>query len=167
MLELNARKSSFAFLLGFNRNTIQRLNQLKGWQCRKRQIGFRPRAQAMPSVASKPNERRATDFVRVWCGQEDRWVTLSTFIDCHTCELLGWRLSRRGNARCAEATLEDALMNRFGTLARTAQPLTLRSDNGLVFTSRRFTVTVRSYSIQIQIHHTTYAAAKWNDRAAF
>ena len=42
----------------------------------------------------------------------------------------------------------DALVNRFGCLARTAQPLTLRSDNGLVFTSRRFTVTVRSYGIK-------------------
>jgi transposase InsO family protein len=39
-------------------------------------------------------------------------------------------------------------VNRFSTLARTAQPLTLRSDNGLAFTSRRFKVTVRSYGIK-------------------
>jgi putative transposase len=29
-----------------------------------------------------------------------------------------------------------------------AQPLTLRSDNGLVFTSKRFTVTVRRYGVK-------------------
>jgi len=39
-----------------------------GWQCRKRQIGFRPRALAMPSVVSKPNERWTTDLTRVWYG---------------------------------------------------------------------------------------------------
>ena len=139
---------TLAFLLGLNRNTVQRINQIKGWQCRKRQIGFRPRAQAMPSVAERPNERWATDLTRVWCGQDDRWKTLSAVIDCHTREILGWRLSHRGNAKTAEATLEDALVNRFGFLARTAQPLTLRSDNGLVFTSRRFTVMVRSYGIK-------------------
>ena len=139
---------TLAFLLGLNRNTVQRINQIKGWQCRKRQIGFRPRAQAMPSVAECPNERWATDLTHVCCGQDDRWKTLSAVIDCHTREILGWRLSHRGNAKIDEATLEDALVNRFGCLARTAQPLTLRSDNGLVFTSRRFTVMVRSYGIK-------------------
>jgi putative transposase len=31
-----------AHLLGFNKNTVQRIFQLKGWQVRKRPIGFRP-----------------------------------------------------------------------------------------------------------------------------
>ena len=154
---------TLAFLLGVNRNTIQRLNQLKGWQCRKRQIGFRPRAQAMPSVASKPNERWATDLTRVWCGQEDRWVTLSAVIDCHTRELLGWRLSRRGNAKCAEATLEDALVNPFGTLARTAQPLT---QWPCVHVSPFYGGSPQLWH-KPGVHHTTHAAAKWHDRAAF
>lgn len=37
---------------------------------------------------------------------------------------------------------------RFGSLARLTKPLTLRSDNGLVFTSKRFTVTVQRYGLQ-------------------
>lgn len=57
-----------AWLLGENKNTIQRLFQLKGWQVRKRRSGARPRVQALPSVASRPNERWATDIARVWCG---------------------------------------------------------------------------------------------------
>ena len=44
--------------------------------------------------------------------------------------------------------MEDALIGRFGSLARLAKPLTLRSDNGLVFTSKRFTVTVQRYGLQ-------------------
>lgn len=84
-----------AHLLGFNKNTVQRVFQLMGWQVRKRPIGFRPRIQALPSVASKPNERWSTDLCRVWAGR-DGWATLALVIDCHTRELLGWHLSRSG-----------------------------------------------------------------------
>ena len=49
-----------AHLLGFNKNTVQRVFQLMGWQVRKRPIGFRPRIQALPSVATMPNERWST-----------------------------------------------------------------------------------------------------------
>ena len=46
-----------AHLLQLNKNTVQRIFQLKGWQVKKRPVGFRPRVQALPSVASRPNER--------------------------------------------------------------------------------------------------------------
>jgi len=62
-----------AHLLGFNKNTVQRVFQLMGWQVRKRPIGFRPRIQALPSVATMPNERWSTDLCRVWAGQRWRW----------------------------------------------------------------------------------------------
>jgi putative transposase len=38
-------------LLGFNKNKVQRIFQQRGWQVKKRPIGFRPRVQALPSVA--------------------------------------------------------------------------------------------------------------------
>ena len=50
-------------------------------------------------------ERWATDLTRVWCEQTDRWITLSAVIDCHTRELLSWRLSRRGNANMLKRPL--------------------------------------------------------------
>ena len=50
-----------AGLLGMNKNTVQRVFQLKGWQVRKRPVGARPRIEALPSVATHPNERWATD----------------------------------------------------------------------------------------------------------
>lgn len=136
-----------AHLLDFNKNTVQRIFQLKGWQVKKRPVGFRPRVQALPSVAQTPNERWATDLCRIWAGR-DQWATLALVIDCHTRELLGWQLSRSGKARTAESALEQALIARFGTLGRVPVPFLLRSDNGLVFTSRSYTALVRSYGLR-------------------
>jgi putative transposase len=136
-----------AHLLDFNKNTVQRIFQLKGWQVKKRPIDFRPRVQALPSVAQAPNERWATDLCRIWAGR-DQWTTLALVIDCHTRELLGWHLSRSGKAKTAEAALEQALIARYGKLGRVATPFLLRSDNGLVFTSRSYTALVRSYGLR-------------------
>ena len=86
-------------------------------------------------------------MARVWCGK-DRWCTLTVVIDCATREVLGWRLASRGNSVTAEAALEEALIERFGHLGRVSVPLTLRSDNGLVFTSKRYTATVKAYGLE-------------------
>jgi putative transposase len=136
-----------AHLLNINKNTVQRVFQLMGWQVKKRPIGFRPRIQALPSVAQRPNERWATDLCRVWAGR-DGWAVLALVIDCHTRELLGWHLSRSGKAKTAESALEQALIARYGTLGRVKAPFLLRSDNGLVFTSRSYTALVRSYGLK-------------------
>lgn len=136
-----------AHLLGFNKNTVQRVFQLMGWQVRKRPVGFRPRAQSMPSVALKPNSRWSTDMCRIWAGR-DGWATLALVIDCYTRELLGWHLSRSGKATTAASALEQALIARFGTLGRVSTPFLLRSDNGLVFTSRTYTKLVRDYGLK-------------------
>ena len=109
-----------AWLLGFNKNTVQRIFQLKGWQVRKRAIGMRPRIQALPSAAKAPNGRWSTDLCRVWAGK----------------------------ATTAASALEHALIARFGTLGRVNQEFLLRSDNGLVFTSRHYTALVRSYGLR-------------------
>jgi putative transposase len=136
-----------ANLLGFNKNTVQRIFRIKGWQVRKRPVGFRPRIEALPSVATRPDERWATDLCRVW-GGHDGWLTLALVIDCHTRELLGWQLSRSGRASTAAAALEQALISRFGSLGRVVNPFLLRSDNGLVFTSRHYTSLVRGYGLK-------------------
>lgn len=136
-----------AGLLSMNKNTVQRIFQIKGWQVRKRPIGHRPRIQALPSVAAAPDERWATDMCRVWAGR-DGWLTLALVMDCYTRQLLGWQLSRSGKSKTAEAALEQALIARFGTLGRVPASFLLRSDNGLVFTSRSFTRLVRSYGLR-------------------
>lgn len=73
---------------------------------------------------------------------------MALVIDCHTRELLGWHLSRSGKAATAASALEHALISRFGTLGKVAREFLLRSDNGLVFTSRKYTALVRSYGLK-------------------
>jgi putative transposase len=136
-----------AGLLGLNKNTVQRIFQLNGWQVKKRAVGNRPRIEAKVSVAERPDERWATDLCRVW-GGHDGWLVLALVIDCYTRQLLGWQLSRSGKATTAAAALEQALIARFGSLGRVTTPFLLRSDNGLVFSSRRYTALVRSYGLQ-------------------
>lgn len=136
-----------AHLLSMNKNTVQRIFQIKGWQVRKRAVGFRPRIEAKVSAAEKPNERWATDLCRVWAGR-DGWATFALVADCCSRELLGWHLSRSGKSKTAEAALEQALITRFGTLGKVGQSFLLRSDNGLVFTSRSYTALVKSYGLQ-------------------
>jgi len=98
-------------------------------------------------VATTPNERWATDLCRVWAGRDD-WQTLALVIDCHTRELLGWQLLRSGRATTATSALEQALIERFGSLGRVDRSFLLRSDNRLVFTSRAYTRMVRSYGLR-------------------
>jgi len=98
-------------------------------------------------VAQVPNERWATDLCLVWAGR-DGWATLARVIDCATRELLGWHLSRSGNSKTAEAALEQALIAWFGKLGRVPEPFPLRSDNGLVFTSRSYTALVKGYGLR-------------------
>ena len=135
-----------AIVLGWNPKVVQRICQKRGWQVRKRANGHRPRAPRLVSVAPAANLRWATDLAMIWCGR-DRWCHLAVVIDCASREALGWRLSRRGHAQTAEAALEEALIARFGHLGRVPSPLLLRSDNGLVFTSKRYTATARAYGL--------------------
>lgn len=87
-------------------------------------------------------------MARVWCGEQHRWCALTLVMDCFTRELLGWWLSPTGNAKAAEASLEEALISRYGILGGALDDLAIQSDNGLVFTSRRYTQTVYRYGIK-------------------
>ncbi len=93
-----------AHLLDFNKNTVQQVFQLMGWQVRKRPVGFMPRIHALLSVAKAPEERWAKDLCRIWVCK-DGWLHLALVLDCHTRELLGWHLSRSGRSKSAEAAL--------------------------------------------------------------
>ncbi len=104
-----------AGLLSFNKNTVRRIFQIKGWQVKKRAIGFRPRIQTLPSVASMPNERWSTDLCRILAGRNG-WATLAMVMDCRTRELFGWHLSRNGKATTGSSALEHALIAWFETL---------------------------------------------------
>ncbi|MEL6286645.1 MAG: integrase core domain-containing protein [Pseudomonadota bacterium] len=61
---------------------------------------------------------------------------------------MGGHLSKSGKATTPVSALEQALIARFGTLGRVEEPFLLRSDNGLVFTSKDFMRMVRSYGLK-------------------
>jgi transposase InsO family protein len=69
-------------------------------------------------------------------------------IDCCDRELVGWEFALRGRAKEAERAIEEAYIRRFGTLRPRGSAPTLRSDNGLIFQSRRFRSACRDYHLK-------------------
>jgi putative transposase len=63
-------------------------------------------------------------------------------------EIVGYEFALRGRAKEAERALEQACLKRFGTLRPVEQTPVIRSDNGLVFQSRRFREACRFYRLK-------------------
>ena len=129
-----------------NRKTVYRVLQQKRWLVHQRPCTPRPRARGWVSRAQHSNERWAMDVTHVPCGQ-DGWAHLAAVIDCHDREVIGYEFALRGRAKEAERAVEAACLARFGTLRPAAAPV-LRSDNGLIFQSRRFRQACRDYRLQ-------------------
>jgi putative transposase len=72
---------------------------------------------------------------------------VDTVIDCHDREIVGYEFALRGRAREAERALEEACIRRFGTLRPDGTTPVIRSDNGLIFQSRRFRQACRNYRL--------------------
>ena len=72
--------------------------------------------------------------------RQDGWCHLVAVIDCSDRYLVGWRFSRSGNAGISARSLEDALIRE--NIIPNVHGLVIRSDNGLVFGSKRFHETV-------------------------
>lgn len=132
--------------LRVNRKAVYRVLRLKRWLVHQRPCTPRPRARGRVSRAAHSNERWAMDVTHVPCGP-DGWAHLAAVIDCHDREVVGYEFALRGRAKEAERALEAACLTRFGTLRPAAAPV-LRSDNGLIFQSRRFRAACREYRLQ-------------------
>lgn len=128
-----------------NRKAVYRVLQVKRWLVHQRVRTPRPRARGWVSRASRSNERWAMDVTHIPCGQ-DGWGHLAAVIDCHDREIIGYEFALRGRAKEAERAVEAACLQRFGTLRPAAAPV-LRSDNGLIFQSRRFRQACRDYRL--------------------
>src|SRR5680860_1083784 len=72
---------------------------------------------------------------------------LPAVITCHDREIVGYEFSLRG-AKEAKRTLKEACIARFGTLRPEGDTPVLRSDNGLIFQSRRFRAALRDYRLR-------------------
>ena len=104
------------------------------------------------------------DVTHIDCGR-DGWAHLAAVIDCHDRELVGYELSLRAREKEAERALENACLARFGTLRPTGETPVVRSDNGLIFQSRRFRAACRRLSAPSGVHHPLYPAAERDRRA--
>jgi putative transposase len=123
--------------LTINRKKVYRLMREQRWMIRQRETSPKPRVQKSRSRTDRSNERWAMDISHVYCGA-DGWGHLVAVIDCHDREIVGWEFALRGRAQEAERALEMACLARFGTVRPSGDTPVLRSDNGLVFLSRRF-----------------------------
>ena len=128
-----------------NRKVVYRVLKQKGWFVHQRVATPRPRVQGWVSRASRSNERWAMDVTHIPCGQ-DGWTHLAAVIDCHDREVIGYEFALRSRAKEAERAVEAACLARFGTLRPEGAPV-LRSDNGLIFQSRRFRQACRDYRL--------------------
>jgi putative transposase len=129
-----------------NRKKVYRILKLKKWFVHQRVKTPRPRAKAMRSIAERSNERWAMDVTHIPCGR-DGWAHLVAVIDCHDRELIGWEFALRGRAKEAERAVEEACIKRFGMVRITTGGPIIRSDNGLIFQSKRFREACRFYKL--------------------
>ena len=137
--------------LSVNLKKVHRIVKLRRWQVKERLAAPRPRVQHKVSRTEHSNERWAMNVTHVYCGK-DGWGHLAAVIDCHDrdChdrQIIGFEFALRGRAKEAERALEAACLARFGTLRPTGDTPTLRSDNGLIFTSSRFREACRFYRL--------------------
>jgi putative transposase len=82
---------------------------------------------------------------------------LTAVIDCHDREITGFEFALRGRAKEAERALEEAGLARFGTLRPDGTTPVVRSDNGLIFQSRRFRAACRDYRLQASVRSDSLA----------
>jgi len=132
--------------LPVNRKRIYRILKRRHWLVHQRSVTPRPRVKASRSCAERSDRRWAMDMTHVDCGR-DGWAHLVAVIDCCDRELLGWEFALRGRAKEAERAIEEACIRRFGTLRPTGSTPIVRSDNGLIFQSRRFRAACRDYRL--------------------
>jgi putative transposase len=129
-----------------NLKAIYRILKAKRWFVHQREVTPRPRVQGRRSIAAASNTRWAIDLTHIYCGL-DGWGHLAAIIDCCDREIVGYEFALRGRAREAERALEQACLARFGTLRPEGPTPTIRSDNGLIFTARRFRAACRDYRL--------------------
>ncbi|GJL57136.1 MAG: insertion element hypothetical protein [Nitrospirales bacterium] len=130
-----------------NRKAVYRALRIKQWLVHERVRTPRPRAQRLRSRTPRSDQRWAMDVTHIPCGK-DGWGHLTAVIDCHDREIIRYEFALRGRAKEAERALEAACLARFGTLSPGGTPPVLRSDNGLIFQSRRFRQACRDYRLQ-------------------
>ena len=90
----------------------------------------------------RPDQLWHLDMTSVWVA-EHGWTYLNAMIDCCTREIVGWSLELRCRTDEAVTLLDRAIAER----GIPAGSLTLGTDNGSAFTSRRFKTTLAELGV--------------------
>lgn len=130
--------------LKVNRKAVYRALRTKNWMVHQRRVTPRLRVRASASRTPHSDVRWAMGVTHINAGI-DGWAHLAVVIDCYDREVIGQELALRGSAREAERAVEAACLRRFGMLRSRGPKPVVRSDNGLIFQSRRFRAACRDY----------------------
>lgn len=103
------------------------------------------------------------DITPIDCGKNG-WGRLADVIDCHNRQIVGREFPQRAWAKEASRALEEACLARFGTLRPEGLTPVIRSDNGLIFQSRRFRAACKDYRLSHEFVTPYNAGAELQDR---
>jgi putative transposase len=123
-----------------NRKRCQRLMREHALLQPQRSEGRRRRPGHLQ--VTRPDELWHLDMTSVWVA-EHGWCYLNAAIDCCTREITGWALDVRCRAPEAIAVIDAAAVERGISPGR----LTLGTDNGSAYTSRRFRARLGEHGI--------------------
>ena len=123
-----------------NRKRVQRLMREHRLLQPKRTEGRRKRPGYFE--VKRPNELWHMDMTSIWVA-EHGWCYLNAAIDCCTREITAWSLDVRCRADEAIAVIDAAVTDR----AITPGTLTLGTDNGTAFTSKRFRARLATHGV--------------------
>lgn len=123
-----------------NRKRVQRLMREHRLLQPKRSEGRRKRPGYFE--VTRPDELWHMDMTSVWVA-EHGWCYLHAIIDCCTREITAWALDLRCRADEAMVVIDQAVADRNIAPAT----LTLGTDNGTAFTSRRFRARLGEHGI--------------------
>ncbi len=133
--------------LHVNRKAVYRVLKQKRWLVHQRPCTPRPRVRGWVSRASRSNERWAMDVTHIACGR-DGWAHLAAVIDCHDRELIGYEFALAGSGEGGRAGARGGVPRALRDAAARGPDPMLRSDNGLIFQSRRFRQACRDYRLR-------------------
>jgi putative transposase len=132
--------------LAVNRKRVLRVMRERGLLVRSRRLRARRKKEWGRVEAAEPHQIWQSDMTKIWAGPTVGWAYLVSVIDCCTREIVSWNLSPRCRTEEALEAVEQAVLARLPAGSRQAR-VTLTTDNGTQFTSRRFIETLNRLGI--------------------
>ncbi len=102
-------------------------------------------------IMTEPNLMWPTDGARVFT-LDDGWGWVFACVEHLKAECMGWHVCKKGNRFAALEPVSMALEREFGHAERgVARGISLRTDNGCIYTSGRFTTQVKALGLHSQL----------------